>query len=61
MSEAKLKNLRNHNTRKLCEEDVLEIRCRLDNKEKQKDLAKEYNVSWHTIKEIRYRQTWKHI
>lgn len=61
MSEAKINNLHNHNTRKLCEEEVLTIRHRLNNGEKQKVLVKEYSVSKYTIQDIKYRRTWKHI
>ena len=61
MSKAKTDNWQNINTIKLTPEKVIEIRKRLDNKEKQKDLAIEYGVSHYTIKDIRYRNTWKNI
>jgi uncharacterized C2H2 Zn-finger protein len=61
MSKSKTDNWQNINTLKLTPEKVIEIRKRLDNKEKQKDLASEYGVSHYTIMDIRYRKTWKHI
>jgi hypothetical protein len=61
MSKVKTDNWQNINTLKLNPEKVIEIRRRLDNKEKQKDLAIEFGVSHYTIKDIRYRKTWKQI
>lgn len=61
MSKSKRKNWQNIHGVKLSPEKVIEIRNRLNNKEKQKDLADEYGVSHHTIKDIRCRNTWKNI
>lgn len=61
ISKGLLANLHNSKSVKLREEQVLEIRRRLDNKETQNSLAVEYGVSPYTIKDIRGRKTWKHI
>lgn len=50
-----------HGRAKLIEEDVIEIRHRLQSGELAIFLAKEYNVSNQTISCIKLRQTWKHI
>lgn len=61
ISKNKIINWQNINTVKLTPEKVIEIRRRLNNKEKQKVLAAEYGVSHYTIMDIRYRKTWKYI
>jgi len=48
----------------LTEQQVLEIRQKLENKDLKcaiTKLAREYNVSRYTISSIKYRETWKHI
>ena len=61
MSKTRTTNWQNIHGRKLTPKKVIEIRERLNNKEKQKALAEEYGVSLYTIKDIRYRHTWKNI
>jgi len=61
LSKSKTNNWKNIHGVKLTPEKVLEIRERLNRKEKQKDLAVEYGVSHHTIRDIRYRNTWRHL
>jgi group I intron endonuclease len=45
----------------LSEEDVINIRNRLSNKERVVILAKEYNISISTIYKIKQRERWKNI
>jgi hypothetical protein len=51
----------NHPGAKLDEQRVLSIRERLSAGEKGRDLAKEYNVVFQTISDIKRRKLWKHI
>lgn len=50
-----------HNFAKLLEYQVLEIRKRLSNGEKGKNLAQEFNISEMSISDIKLRKKWKHI
>jgi hypothetical protein len=50
-----------HHSSKLTEKQVLEIRKRANNGERQIDLAKEYQVSSVMISKIYLRKSWKHI
>jgi len=47
------------NKSNLTEQDVLNIRA--DTTTSHKDLAPQYNVTYHSIRHIRTRQTWTHI
>lgn len=55
VSESRLRNRRS----KLTEEQVFEIRKRLDNGEMQSSLAKEYGVGKTSIYNIKYNKKWK--
>ena len=46
---------------KLSNKDVLAIRRRLVNGERQCNLAREYHVSYQTIFDIKVRRKWKHL
>jgi hypothetical protein len=46
---------------KLTEINVIDIKKRLQTKEKHKNIAKLYNVSIACIRNIRYGYTWKHV
>lgn len=46
---------------KLKESDIPEIRTLLTSGETQKDVAKLYGVSWHTIQKIWLGAAWKHV
>jgi len=46
---------------KLTEQQVIEIRNRINNGEVQRRLAEEYNVHFGTISSIHKRQNWKHV
>lgn len=50
-----------HFSAKLTEEQVLEIRRRASNGEKQKNLCIRYNVHKSTMSDIVLRKKWKHI
>jgi len=48
-------------TSKLIEKQVIEIKIRLKNGEKYKEISQDYNVHEDTIRYIKNNQTWKHI
>ncbi len=50
-----------HHSSKLTEEQVLDIRARVEQGERQVDLAKEYNVTRTMLSKIILRKSWKHI
>ena len=45
----------------LTEEDVLQIRRRVDRGERNRPIAEDYGVSISTVHLIRHRKTWRHI
>ncbi len=46
---------------KLTKKEVLEIRQLCEKKQKLKDIAKKFNVTFQTISDIKRQKTWKHI
>lgn len=46
---------------KLTEDQVREIRRRVKNGERQKDIAKEYGLQQWSISDIVRRRNWKHV
>lgn len=46
---------------KLAEKDIVKIKQQLANNDKMKHIAKDYNVSYETIKNIRSGRSWKHV
>jgi len=50
-----------HHSSKLTKDQVLDIRKRIKNGEKQNKLATKYNVSTVMISKIHLRKSWKHI
>lgn len=48
-------------TAKLTEEKVGQIRKKIANKEKIRDIVKEFNISSSSVYAIGYRRTWKHV
>lgn len=51
----------NNHLSKLTEEQVIEIRRKLDSGQSMNSIAKEYGVVRLTIRQIKLRLTWKHI
>jgi len=49
----------NYGNRKLTNNEITIIRKKILNKEKQKDIAKEYNVGFYTISKIKNNKTYK--
>jgi hypothetical protein len=49
------------NTSKLSPEQVIEIRKRLSNGEKQIPLAEEFGITQSSIWSIKHRKSWKHL
>lgn len=50
-----------HKRSKLTEKQVIEIKTRIKNGEKNKDIYKDYNVTDRNISDIRHNKRWKHI
>jgi len=50
-----------HNRAKLKEFQVLEIREKLSNKVKYKEISKEYGIDICSISDIKFKRTWRHI
>ena len=55
------RKLESHNSAKLTNEDVLEIRKQLENGVKGKDLAEKYGVNKTTISHIKTRRNWSEL
>lgn len=53
--------MKGRNSHKLSKDDVIFIKLRINNNEKDKDIAKDYAIQRDTVGKIRRGETWSHI